>query len=69
MKILFDTGKKTEPKKMSALNELFIDGFDEEQIWQMIQLQNEPLIKYLDKQVDSLLKLPEKEMKIVPDEV
>jgi len=54
-KQLFDFAKKTEPKRLSALPELLVDGFDAEQIWGMIQVQNDPLLKHLDRKVKDLV--------------
>lgn len=48
--IKFYLGKKIESQKKnmgSILKELFIDGLDYEQIWEQIQLQNKPLLKYI----------------------
>lgn len=35
----------------TPLDQLFVTGFDEEQIWQQIELQNEPLLRALIKEV------------------
>jgi hypothetical protein len=53
------SAKKKSPKSMSPLDELLVDGFDKEQIWEMIQLQNKPMLKYLEKNVDVLLENPD----------
>jgi len=53
------TAKTSESKKVAKrsgpLQQLFVTGFDAEQIWEELQLQNEPITTYLQKQVDSLL--------------
>jgi len=38
----------------SPLPELLVDGFDTEQIWEEIQLQNKPIFKQLRKQINEL---------------
>jgi len=44
-KNLFDFGIKYENNSSCPLEELYIEGFDNEQIWEEIQLQNVPLIE------------------------
>eukprot|EP01114_Cavostelium_apophysatum_P005066 TRINITY_DN1565_c1_g1_i1.p1 TRINITY_DN1565_c1_g1~~TRINITY_DN1565_c1_g1_i1.p1 ORF type:complete len:620 (+),score=241.26 TRINITY_DN1565_c1_g1_i1:75-1862(+) len=53
--LLFNYAKESEPKKMSPLPVLYTQGFDSEQIWEQIQLQNEPMIKHLQKEVKGLV--------------
>jgi hypothetical protein len=36
------------------LSELYVEGFDADQIWEQIQLVNEPMLAYLSKQVDKI---------------
>ena len=36
------------------LSELYVEGFDADQIWEQIQLVNEPMLEYLSKQVDKI---------------
>ena len=52
------TSASTEAKKASVptgpLSELYVEGFDADQIWEQIQLVNEPLLAYLSKQVDKI---------------
>ena len=38
------------------LSELYVEGFDTDQIWEQIQLVNEPMIAYLSKQVEKISK-------------
>ncbi|KAG0235604.1 u3 small nucleolar ribonucleoprotein MPP10 [Actinomortierella wolfii] len=57
-KHLYDLGKASETEDMkgqcSMLEELFIDGFDNEQIWEEIQMQNAPFLTYLKSQLAAL---------------
>lgn len=41
--------------KMGPFKTLFVDGFDPEQIWEEIQLRNEPLADYAEAKIDYLL--------------
>jgi hypothetical protein len=50
------TAKKYEPKKTSALDNLLLDGFDQEQIWEQLQLLNIPIIQHVDKQIKLMVK-------------
>nr|CAG4651983.1 EOG090X09DZ [Triops cancriformis] len=53
IKDVYDTGKRNEPPVLSsnlhatvktvALPELIVDGFDDEQVWQELELHNQPL--------------------------
>lgn len=36
------------------LSELYVEGFDADQIWEQIQLVNEPMLAYLSKQVEKI---------------
>ncbi|KAI8616214.1 Mpp10 protein-domain-containing protein [Chytriomyces sp. MP71] len=47
-KWFFDLGKHAEPFEMSPLNELLIDGFDLDQVWEQMQLRNKAMLKYLN---------------------
>ncbi|EDV26552.1 uncharacterized protein TRIADDRAFT_12205, partial [Trichoplax adhaerens] len=55
-KALFDFIKQNEidKDKLSPLKELIIDNFTHEQIWQELQLQNQPLFKILTKNLKRL---------------
>ncbi|KAF9578196.1 U3 snoRNP protein [Lunasporangiospora selenospora] len=57
-KYLFDLGKSNESQSLkqhgSALGELYIDGFDNEQIWEEIHMQNTPFISYLKAEIKAL---------------
>eukprot|EP01104_Vermistella_antarctica_P017375 TRINITY_DN6152_c0_g1_i1.p1 TRINITY_DN6152_c0_g1~~TRINITY_DN6152_c0_g1_i1.p1 ORF type:complete len:738 (+),score=316.57 TRINITY_DN6152_c0_g1_i1:246-2216(+) len=45
LKVMFDYAVASCPKKYSSLPELIMDGFDLEQVWQQIQLQDDPLVR------------------------
>ena len=40
---------------MSPLTELLVEGFDGEQVWEQMQLQNKPMIAYLSKAVSQFI--------------
>jgi U3 small nucleolar RNA-associated protein MPP10 len=54
-KVLHDLCKKHEPHDTGAMPELLIDGFDAEQVWEELQLQHVPMIRYLRRNVDKAL--------------
>ncbi|ORX88418.1 Mpp10 protein [Basidiobolus meristosporus CBS 931.73] len=54
VKNLYDTAKKHEPLPLGPIPELLTEGFDYEQIWEEIQLQNQPLLEYVDTQLEEL---------------
>ena len=62
LKDVFDFLKKDETNSLQPLatlcplQELIVDNFDDEQIWQEIQLQNEPMLKSLSTTVRDLKK-------------
>ena len=50
-------GSKTRKKSVALtgpLPELYVEGFDLDQIWEQIQLVNEPMIAHLTKQVEKI---------------
>ncbi|KAF9435853.1 hypothetical protein BGZ76_005376 [Entomortierella beljakovae] len=53
-KYFYDLGKSTETGSLkgqgSMLEELFIDGFDNDQIWEEIHMQNTPFLSYFKTQ-------------------
>ncbi|KAF9425288.1 hypothetical protein BGZ94_007674 [Podila epigama] len=57
-KYLYDLGKSNETQEMkgqgSMLEELFVDGFDNDQIWEEIHMQNTPFLSYLKAELKSL---------------
>ena len=50
--------KKYEPKKSNALESLLLDGFDQEQIWEQLQLLNLPILQHADQQIATMSKRP-----------
>lgn len=54
---LFSSLKPFSPK--SPLDQLLVDGFDAEQIWQQIDLQTQPLLSTLRRRVKQLVENPE----------
>ena len=48
--------KKLTPIPTGPLPELYVEGFDVDQIWEQIQLVNEPLLAHLTKQVEKISK-------------
>lgn len=57
-KSLYSLAKKSEPKKTGALDQLLLEGFDQEQIWEQLQLLNKPILQFVDKQIKTLAKQP-----------
>ncbi|KAF9941022.1 hypothetical protein BGZ67_006078 [Mortierella alpina] len=57
-KYLYDLGKATETDSLkgqgSMLEELFVDGFDNDQIWEEIHMQNTPFLSYLKTEIKNL---------------
>lgn len=62
-KLIFDFSTKADREGFleGPLKTLLVDGFEAEQIWQQIQLQNEHLIEQLDNKVERFLELEEDE--------
>ncbi|KAH1201586.1 hypothetical protein AAZV13_17G080900 [Glycine max] len=54
---LFSSLKPFSPK--SPLDQLLVDGFDAEQIWQQIDLQTQPLLSTIRRRVKQLVENPE----------
>ena len=42
---LFGWGKQLEPRPLGPLEALALGGFDEEQVWQQLELRNKPLLR------------------------
>ncbi|ETW00395.1 hypothetical protein H310_07033 [Aphanomyces invadans] len=59
-KYLFDQAKKFESAESAAssLDALYVDGFDADQIWEQLKLQNEPVVKEVGRQIKKLAKNP-----------
>ncbi|KAF0683499.1 Aste57867_24451 [Aphanomyces stellatus] len=56
-KYLFDQAKQCESENVkSSLDTLYVDGFDADQIWEQLKLQNEPVAKEVNRQVKKLTK-------------
>ncbi|XP_019608794.2 U3 small nucleolar ribonucleoprotein MPP10 [Rhinolophus sinicus] len=68
-KVLYDFNKLLEKNRRhgSPLQKLMIESFDDEQIWQQLELQNEPVLRYFENAVSETIKdgdlslLPENE--------
>ncbi|TYZ67689.1 hypothetical protein PybrP1_006085 [[Pythium] brassicae (nom. inval.)] len=56
----FDRGARPPPTAHAApmLDELYVDGFDVEQIWEQLQLRNGPLLSDLTKRIRGFAKQP-----------
>lgn len=56
-KTLYDLHKVQEPSsyKGSPLDELVVENFDEEQIWQELELQNSAVLKHFQKEIETAL--------------
>ncbi|KAJ3148712.1 u3 small nucleolar ribonucleoprotein MPP10 [Geranomyces variabilis] len=54
---LYGLAKHSEPfpNEFSPLETLLVDGFDAEQVWEQLQLQNEPMLGYLAEKVEHVL--------------
>eukprot|EP00966_Prymnesium_polylepis_P178852 4141237-Prymnesium_polylepis.1 len=48
---LFAWSKQQEGKQLGPLEELAVEGFDEEGVWQQLQLRNTPLLRFVDNQI------------------
>ncbi|KAF6273290.1 M-phase phosphoprotein 10 [Rhinolophus ferrumequinum] len=57
-KVLYDFNKLLEKDRLhgSPLRKLMIDSFDDEQIWQQLELQNEPVLQYFENAVSETIK-------------
>ncbi|EFN77075.1 U3 small nucleolar ribonucleoprotein protein MPP10 [Harpegnathos saltator] len=54
-KHLYDFTKKQSSRKSDALPELITEGFDEEQIWQQLELQNECELTHFSESISKIL--------------
>ncbi|KAB0336526.1 hypothetical protein E2I00_007221, partial [Balaenoptera physalus] len=57
-KALYDFNKilESDRKRGSPLQRLMINNFDDEQIWQQLELQNEPILQYFQNAVSETIK-------------
>ncbi|XP_007456482.1 PREDICTED: U3 small nucleolar ribonucleoprotein protein MPP10-like [Lipotes vexillifer] len=57
-KVLYDFNKilENDRKRGSPLQRLMINNFDDEQIWQQLELQNEPILQYFQNAVSETIK-------------
>ncbi|MBZ3877080.1 U3 small nucleolar ribonucleoprotein MPP10 [Sciurus carolinensis] len=57
-KVLYDFNKILENDRIlgSPLQKLMVNNFDDEQIWQQLELQNEPVLQYFQKAVSETIK-------------
>eukprot|EP00069_Balaena_mysticetus_P018658 bmy_11614T0 len=57
-KVLYDFSKilENDRKRGSPLQRLMINNFDDEQIWQQLELQNEPILQYFQNAVSETIK-------------
>ncbi|XP_027978640.1 U3 small nucleolar ribonucleoprotein protein MPP10 [Eumetopias jubatus] len=66
-KVLYDFNKILENDRIhgSPLKKLVIDNFDDEQIWQQLELQNEPVLQYFQNAVSKTIK--DKDISLLPE--
>ncbi|KAG8516280.1 U3 small nucleolar ribonucleoprotein MPP10 [Galemys pyrenaicus] len=66
-KVLYDFNKILENGKIhgSPLQKLVIDNFDDEQIWQQLELQNEPVLQYLQNTVNEAIE--DEDISLLPE--
>ncbi|XP_038517059.1 U3 small nucleolar ribonucleoprotein protein MPP10 [Canis lupus familiaris] len=66
-KVLYDFNKILENGRMhgSPLQKLVIDNFDDEQIWQQLELQNEPILQYFQNAVSKTIK--DEDISLLPE--
>ncbi|KAI9216764.1 U3 small nucleolar ribonucleoprotein complex, subunit Mpp10 [Blastocladiella britannica] len=67
---LFAAAKESEPAAdaFGPLDELLVDGFDADQIWEQMQLLNEGLLNHIEFLVDELGALQQSDMPTMDDE-
>ncbi|KAG9294893.1 hypothetical protein G9A89_003233 [Geosiphon pyriformis] len=64
-KVLYDRGKHDdflELQENNPLMFLLLDGFDNEQIWQQINMKNRPFLDFIDKKLNLAYKLNDEDM-------
>ncbi|XP_005871141.1 PREDICTED: U3 small nucleolar ribonucleoprotein protein MPP10 isoform X1 [Myotis brandtii] len=67
-KVLYDFNKVLERGRIpgSPLQKLVVDRFDEEQIWQQLELQNEPVLQYFESAVRETIE--DGDLSLLPEE-
>lgn len=58
---LFAWGKQLEPRPIGQLDQLLVSGFDDEQVWQMLEVRNKPMLRYAQKSSRKLKPVMERE--------
>ncbi|XP_051004635.1 U3 small nucleolar ribonucleoprotein protein MPP10 [Acomys russatus] len=66
-KVLYDFNKILETGRFSGspLQKLAINGFDDEQIWQQLELQNEPILQHFQKAVSEAIE--DEDISLLPE--
>ncbi|KAF5927220.1 U3 small nucleolar ribonucleoprotein protein MPP10 [Diceros bicornis minor] len=66
-KVLYDFNKILENGRIhgSCLKKLVIDNFDDEQIWQQLELQNEPILQYFQNAISETIK--DEDISLLPE--
>ncbi|XP_036032179.1 U3 small nucleolar ribonucleoprotein protein MPP10 [Onychomys torridus] len=66
-KVLYDFNKILENGRISGspLQKLEINSFDDEQIWQQLELQNEPILKYFQNAVNETIE--DEDLSLLPE--
>ncbi|XP_037365998.2 U3 small nucleolar ribonucleoprotein protein MPP10 isoform X2 [Talpa occidentalis] len=66
-KVLYDFNKILENGRIhgSPLQKLVINNFDDEQIWQQLELQNEPVLQYLQNKVNETIE--DEDISLLPE--
>jgi len=59
---LFAWGKSLEARQLGQLDQLLLTGFDDEQVWQMLELRNKPLLRYVQTHARKLKPALEREI-------
>lgn len=60
-KNLYDTAKKVETIQLSPFDELLTEGFDNDQIWEELAMQNDPFLSYAKEQLEQFEDMEEDE--------
>ena len=71
MKVHFDHAVQLEKESglsFGPLSELYIDGFDAEQIWEELKLRSDPFLEHAEGMYQQLSSLPKDKLQLFPDE-